>query len=74
MSEKPLDLIPSMVAFFEMVEISQALAISGLVEQWFTPDQARHEFARLHKERFARPDPPGEGERLMRVGIWRSGR
>lgn len=57
-------------AYFEMVELGQDMMISGLIDEGLTPTEARREYARLHKERFARGDSPGLIDRAMRAGIW----
>ena len=58
-------------AYFELVEIGKELMISSLIEQGFTPLEAKAEYARLHKERFIRGDPPDLVQRAMKAGIWR---
>jgi hypothetical protein len=58
-------------AYFEMVEIGKEMMISSLTEQGLTPLEAKIEFARLHKERFLRGDPPDLVQRAMKAGVWR---
>ncbi len=58
-------------AYFEMVELGQEMMISSLTEEGFTRDEAKREFARLHKERFSKGDPPGLVDRAMKAGIWK---
>jgi hypothetical protein len=56
--------------YFELVELGKKLMISSLIEQGFTVLGAKREYARLHKERFARGDPPNLVLRAMKAGIW----
>ena len=58
-------------AYFELVEIGKGMMISSLIEQGLTSLEAKTEFARIHKERFARGDSSGLVQRAMKAGIWR---
>lgn len=70
---RKISIFKELGAYFEMVEIGKELMISSLIEQGFTPFEAKTEFARLHKERFARGDSPDLTRRAMKAGIWRRG-
>lgn len=65
-----IDMSNGMAAYFEMVEFGKAMMLSSLVERGLTVAQAKVEFARLHKERFMRGDPPGLVARALKAGIW----
>lgn len=65
-----IDVSRGMAAHFEMTAICTALAISSLMKQGMSRPQARREYARLRRRRYAAGDPAGLTGRMRKAGIW----
>jgi hypothetical protein len=68
----PINIQDRMDAFFGVVDMCREIALSAMVSQGRTRDQAEAEWRRLRHEAFLQRERPPFSRRFPNAGLWKS--